>query len=84
MAVRNLEIRKKGEGFSILEQAGSNYHLDQPVHESPSRKEANDWLKQQGAGAEQVERALNDASQSERSYVEIAGDYSEGEDFPKR
>ncbi len=84
MAVRNLEIRKKGEGFSILEQAGSNYHLDQPVHEALSRENATDWLKQQGAALEQVERALNDAAQSDRSYVEIAGDYSEGEDFPKR
>lgn len=84
MAVRNLEIRKNGEGFSILEQAGSNYHQDQPVYESPSREDAADWLKQQGAEGEPVERALNDAAQSDRSYVEIAGDYSEGEDFPKR
>lgn len=82
--IQNLEIRKQGEGFLILEQAGSNYHADQPLFEAATRAEAEAWLVGQGAPQEDVARALDAAGDIERVFVEINGDYSEAEDFPKQ
>jgi hypothetical protein len=81
--IQNLEIRRRGEGYVILEQAGSNYHADQPVHEAASRADAEAWLAGQGAAPEDVARVLDDAGSAERVLIEISGDYSEAEDFPK-
>jgi hypothetical protein len=76
--IQNLEIRKQGEGFLILEQAGSNYHADQPIYEAEA------WLTEQGAAQEDVGRALDESGGAERVFVEINGDYSEAEGFPKQ
>jgi hypothetical protein len=82
--IQNLEIRKQGEGFLILEQAGSNYHADQPIYEAANRAEAEAWLTEQGAAQEDVGRALDESGGAERVFVEINGDYSEAEGFPKQ
>ena len=84
MAIRNLEIRKQGEGYTIYRQAGSNAHQDQPVHQSPTREDAAEWLQQQGASNDAVEQALVSASSAEQAFVEIDEDYSEAENFPRR
>ncbi len=81
--IQNLEIRKQGEGYVILEQAGSNYHADRPVHEAPNRADAETWLAGQGAASEDISRALDDAGNAERVLIEIDGDYSEAEGFPR-
>ncbi len=82
--IQNLEIRKQGEGYLILEQAGSNYHADRPLREAANRGEAEAWLAEQGAAQEDVARALDDAGSADRAFVVIEGDYSESEDFPKK
>ncbi len=82
--IQNLEVRKQGEGFLILEQAGSNYHADQPVHEAASRADAESWLTGQGAAQADVARALDDAGRADRAFLEIDGGYSEAEGFPKQ
>jgi hypothetical protein len=81
--ILNLEIRRQGEGYLILEQAGSNYHADQPVHEAANRADAETWLARQGAVPEDVARVLDDAGTTERVVLEINGDYSEAEGFPR-
>jgi hypothetical protein len=81
--IQNLEIREQGEGYVILEQAGSNYHADRPVHEAANRADAEAWLTGQGAQPEDIARALNDAGSAERVLIEINGDYSEAEGFPR-
>jgi hypothetical protein len=83
MALRTFEIRKNGEGYTILEQAGSNYHRDMAVHESPNREDAQQWLSKEGGAPDLVNQALDDAATTERVFVEMVGDYSESEDFPK-
>jgi hypothetical protein len=82
--IQNLEIRRQGDGYVILEQAGSNYHADQPVHESGNRAEAETWLAGQGAAPEDVARVLDDAGRAERVLIEINGEYAEAQGFPKR
>jgi len=81
--IQNLEIRKQGEGYVILEQAGSNYHADQTVHEAANRADAEAWLAEQGAAPEDIARALDDAGETARVLIEINGDYSEAEGFPR-
>jgi hypothetical protein len=81
--IQNLEIRKQGEGYVILEQAGSNYHADQPVHEAANRADAEAWLAERGAAQQDVARALDEAGSAERVLIEIDGDYSEAEGFPR-
>jgi hypothetical protein len=81
--IQNLEIRKQDEGYVILEQAGSNYHADQPVHEATNRTDAEAWLTGQGATQEDISRALDDAGRAERVLIQINGDYSEAEGFPR-
>jgi hypothetical protein len=81
--IQNLEIREQGEGYVILEQAGSHYHADRPVHEAANRADAEAWLTGQGAQTEDIARALNDAGSAERVLIEINGDYSEAEGFPR-
>ncbi len=82
--IQNLEVKKNGDGYVILEQDGSNYHEDRPVHEAATRAEAESWLAEQGADSAQVSKALDAAGGSERIFIEIAGDYSEAEGFPKQ
>ncbi len=84
MAVRNLEIRKQGEGYLIAEQAGSNYHQEKAVHQSPDREDARKWLCGQGGSPDFVDQALEDAETTERVFLEMVGNYSEAEEFPKR
>ena len=84
MAVRTFEIKKKGEGFVISEQAGSNYHKEAAVHESPNRKDAADWLRSEGGAPDLVDQALVDAASAERVFLETGGSYDEVENFPKR
>ena len=83
MAVRNFEIQKKGEGYVIAEQAGSNYHREVTSHEAPDRKDAVKWLCGQGGAPDLVEQAFDDLQSTNRVYVQMAGDYSEAENFPK-
>ncbi len=82
--IQTLEVKKKGDGYVILEQAGSNYHEDRPVHEAASRSEAESWLAGQGADSAQVAKALESAGGAERVFLEIGGDYAEAEGFPKQ
>ena len=82
--IQNLEVKKKGDGYVILEKAGSNYHEDRPVYEAATRADAESWLAKRGADSAQVSKALNNAGGSERTFIEIAGDYSEAEGFPKQ
>ncbi|HEY0785842.1 MAG TPA: hypothetical protein VGD62_08205 [Acidobacteriaceae bacterium] len=82
--IQNLEIRKQGERYLILEQAGSNYHADRPVHEAADRADAKAWLTERGAAPEDVARVLDDAGSSERVFLEIDAGYSEAEGFPKQ
>ncbi len=84
MAVRTLEIRKQGETYLILEQAGSNYRKDSATYESPSRADAEHWLRQQGGSPDLVDQALDDAATTERVFLEMVGNYDESEGFPKR
>ncbi len=81
--IQNLEIRKQGEEYVILEQAGSNYHEDRSVYEAANRADAEAWLAGQGATPEDIVRALDDAGSAERVLIEINGDYSEAEGFPR-
>ena len=82
--IQNLEIRKEGERFLILEQAGSNYHAEQPIHESPSRADTEEWLLAQGVAQADVTRALTDIASAGRVFVEVDRNYSEAEGFPKQ
>ncbi len=84
MAVRTLEIRKQGEGYVILEQAGSNYRKDSATYESPNRADAEGWLRRQGGSPDLVDQALDDAASTERVFLELVGNYDEAEGFPKR
>ncbi len=84
MAIRNLEIRKQGQGYTIFEQAGSNSRQDRPVHESPNREDAAAWLTGQGAPADAVEQALATAATAPQAFVELPEGYAEAENFPKR
>ena len=84
MAVRTLEIRKQGEGYVILEQAGSNYRKESATYESPNREDAGQWLRREGGAPDLVDQALDDASSTERVFLEMAGNYDEAEGFPKR
>ncbi len=83
MALRNFEIQKKGDGYVISEQQGSNYHREMAVHESPNRDDASAWLRKEGGAPDLVEQALEDAQTTDRVFVQMVGDYSESEDFPK-
>ena len=83
MALRNFEIKKQGEGYLISEQEGSNYHREVAIHEAPNRQEASDWLRGEGGAPDLVEQALDDAQSSERVFVQMVGNYSEADDFPK-
>lgn len=82
--IENLEIRKKDKGYLILEQAGSDYHADQPLYEAADRAGAETWLAERGASQADAARALDDAGSAERVFIEIDGDYSEAEDFPRQ
>jgi hypothetical protein len=82
--IQNLEVKTKGEGYVVLEQAGSNYHEDRPIFEAATRGEAESWLAERGADMSQVAKALDDAGSSERVFIEVNGDYSEAEGFPKK
>lgn len=84
MAIRNLEIRKEGEGYTILDQAGSNPNADQPIHRSHDRAEAEQWLQSQGGALDQIGQVLNDAESGGTVYLEIPDDGSENTNFPKR
>lgn len=84
MAIRNVEVRRKGEGFSILEQAGSDQHKERVVHEASSRTDAEAWLKEQGGEPESIRKALNDAGTDSPVFIELGGNWSEAESFPKR
>ncbi len=83
MAVRNFEIQKKGEGYLISEQAGSNYHREAAVHESPNREDASAWLRKEGGAPDLVDDALDRLQASDRVFVPMVGNYSEAEEFPK-
>ena len=84
MAVRNVEIRKDGEKYIILEQAGSDRHGDKPVHEAAGRAEAESWLRQQGGDPAQVAKVLEDAETAPQAFLELSADWSEAEQFPRR
>ncbi len=84
MAVRTLEIRKQGEGYVILEQAGSNYRKDSATYEAPNRADAEQWLRRQGGSPDLVDQALDDAAGAERVFFELVGNYDEAEGFPAR
>jgi hypothetical protein len=81
--IQNLEIRQEGERYVVLEQAGSNYHAEEPVHEAAGRDETEQWLLAQGAAQADVTRAFEDIVSTGRVYVEIEKDYSEAEGFPR-
>lgn len=83
MAVRTLEITKNGEGYTVLEQAGSNYRKDTATYNSPNREDAAGWLRRQGGAPDLVDQALDDAASTERVFLEIPGNYDEAEAFPK-
>ena len=84
MAIRNVEIRREGEGFRILEQAGSDPGREQSSYEAAGRDDAESWLVEQGGDRESVRKALEDASAGSPVYVELKGDWSEAENFPRR
>ena len=84
MALRTLEIKKQGQGFSITESEGSNYRKDSAVYESPSREDAEGWLRRQGGAPDLVDQALADAAATGHVYFELVGNYDEAEGFPKR
>ena len=83
MALRNFEIKKQGEGFLISEQEGSNYHREVTVHEAADRHDASDWLRSEGGAPDLVEEALDQAQQSGQAFVQMVGNYSEADNFPK-
>ncbi len=82
--IQNLEMRKEGESYIILEQAGSNYHAEQPIHPAAGRQDTEQWLLAQGAAQADVTRAFEDIVSAGRVYVEIEKDYFVSEDFPKQ
>ena len=82
--IQNLEIKKKGDGYVVFEQAGSNYHADRPVYEASTRGEVESWLAARGADQTQVAKALDEAGSAERVFIEVEGDYSEAEGFPRQ
>ena len=84
MAVRTLEIQKQGERYIISEQEGSNYRKDSATYESPSRADAEQWLRRQGGSPDLVDQALDDAASAERVFLEMVGNYDEAEGFPKQ
>lgn len=84
MAVRTLEICKQGEGYVILEQAGSNYRKDSATYNSPNRDDAAQWLRRQGGSPDLVDDALENAETTDRVFFELVGNYDESEGFPKR
>ncbi len=83
MALRNFEIKKQGEGYLISEQEGSNYHREVAVHEAPNREDASAWLRKEGGAPDLIEQALEDVQSSERVFVQMVGNYSEADEFPK-
>ncbi|RRA47338.1 hypothetical protein [Acidipila sp. EB88] len=83
MALRTLEIEKKGETYVITEQVGSNYRKDSAVYESPSLEDAAGWLRRQGGAPDLVDNALEEAASGQRIYLEMVGNYDEAEGFPK-
>ncbi len=82
--IQNLEIRKDGERYVVLEQAGSNYHAEQPLHPAAGRDEIEQWLLAQGAAQADVTRAFEDIVSAGRVFVEIDQGYAEAEGFPKQ
>ena len=84
MALRTLEIQKQGTGFKITETEGSNYRKDTAVYESPSREDAEGWLRRQGGAPDLVDQALDDAAAAGQVFFELVGNYDEAEGFPKR
>ena len=82
--IQNLEIRKEGESYVILQQAGSNYHAEEPIHPAAGRDETVEWLLSQGAAQADVTRALEEVMSAGQVYIEIDRDYSEAEGFPKQ
>ena len=83
MALRNFEIKKQGTGYLISEQEGSNYHRETAVHQAASREDASHWLRGEGGAPDLVEEALDQAQTAERSFMQMVGNYSEADNFPK-
>ena len=82
--IQNFEVRKDGESYVILGQAGSNYHEETAVHQASSQMETEEWLLAQGAAQADVKRAMEEIVSAGRVYIEIGDDYSEAEGFPKQ
>ena len=81
--ILNVEIRKRGEGYAIVEQTASD-HTEQgaPVFEGP-REAVENWLAERGTPQADVARALELAKEDSGSLLEVNMDYSESEEFPR-
>jgi hypothetical protein len=83
--VRTFEIQKKGDGYSIAEQAGSDPHRTAVALEAKSEKEAADWLRSEGGSPDLVDQILKDAASGERVFFEAAGSsYATFQEFPSK
>jgi hypothetical protein len=83
--VRTFEIQKKGDGYSISEQAGSDPRRQAVALEAKSKQEAADWLRNEGGSPDLVDQVLEDAASGERVFFEAAGSrYAPIQEFPSR
>ncbi len=83
--VRTFEIHKKGDGYSIAEQAGSDPHRETVALEAKSKEEAADWLRSEGGSPDLVDQVLEDAAGGERLFLEVAGSrYAAIQEFPSK
>jgi methionyl-tRNA synthetase len=73
--VRTFEIQKKGDGYSIAEQAGSDPHRTAVALEAKS----------EGGSPDLVDQILKDAASGERVFFEAAGSsYATFQEFPSK
>jgi hypothetical protein len=82
--IRTFEIHKKGDGYSIAEQAGSDPHREAVAYEAKSKQDAAQWLRQEGGSPDLVDQVLEDAASGERVFLEAAGSFSTFQEFPSR
>jgi hypothetical protein len=81
--ILNVEVRKQGEGYALLEQTASD-HRDKStaVFQGP-RDAVESWLAEHGVTPEDRARALAEAKEDSGMLLEVDADYSEAEEFPR-
>ena len=82
--VRTFEIEKKGDGYNINEQAGSDPHREKVAYEAKSKQDAGLWLRKEGGSPDRVDKVLDDAASGERMFLEVGSSFKNFQEFPSR